>query len=1399
MKSSRRKQSKPIRVSHNDDPMGQLQPPPPEEEYVNGDNMDTSDSEREKENEMQNSNTSMNSKNSESFPPLDLVKKPVSDMGDPSPLNLARDISMSSYLTPYHRLGSEFLKGTSNFISNGDSSNNVLEGENNVDKNGHDTVDGEITDSRKSDEESNGEKPKDRSGIFHPDAYCDLCDKEFCNKYFLKTHKANKHGIYENNTSPFPPSVNPLPPSLVLPQDAYSNLPLKLNLDYPLPSLKSLPGSAKSPPTMVPRDPPMMPRDPMIQREPMVSREPPPSPLRQTPPATQPLSQTPTKRPGSPLLSSITSKPRVSTDLTSNDSKSTSSSVSQDMEDFCEICQKHFCNKYYLKKHKNDVHGIPPPDAPLSGGKRGGRPPNSETKLPASSSESPLIPHSLANMPGLPNMPGVMVLNPFLPPMLIPAGSLMSQPHQLPPRPPHLPVISSSQPLSSSSYPFSSSLPITSSSDMKSLSPGSTSATSPSPSGPFSVEALRNMGIPIPDGVSPSEALRTLGLISPDGQIPSDSFRGMGILNAEAFCDICRKEFCNKYFLKIHKANKHGIFMDEPILPLSLSSAMPPKPSDLTANTSEKEDPSKEKDQSKDTRDMKPETSPKAATTPVSQPQDSYMTYCNLCSQEFASKYAYRIHRIQAHGMINESFNEAELAEEAFRLHNGELPKHISAKIAEEIAMMERNSEAGFSTMFGSMVAAKLADRVNCDICNKELCNKYFLKAHKLKVHGIDTTVLEKSPKPGTLPSERMFDAKLDFSPSSAASRLDFSNIARTFNLKPEPKDRTSPKPPQSSASSLDLSSSSIEKPSNEALVKLGMDPEAYCEICKKEFCSKYFLRTHKQNIHGIPPKTESSESLRPSMPSFSALSSLPTFSTAPHLALSAPLLPSPLPLLSGHPSPSAGYSQIKPMNLSSSGSSSSGKSRGRGDRTDPSNPNWKWKEPQNSARVTCDLCSKELCNKYFLRTHKLNKHGIPLEDQSPTGSQTMSPSTSDIETSSNSSMPTDLTLKDKHRLSPKLNLENSKLFTNKPDDKFDNPLAFSEALNLKLKTENDRYYQNQYSETCHLCDRRFKSSKWLKQHILKDHAGLTALSPTMEKAFNLGMPGNRFAPLELRTCSVCSIVFPSEMSMQLHMIQEHNAQVTIKTDSHSPTFLNINGDVQGSSSGISKKYALKRHSTFSLKQKMYSCSVCSQKSKWLSKILSHERQVHGIKHDLKKFRCTSCRKVFRNENIYKKHMMTCHGNYTFSDLEPAKKYSCTTCGQRFPSLISCHLHIRRDHIRRRSFHINNQISDRYSCSQCGFATRFRKQLQRHTLRSHRKPQNVSDMDEVYSGKNNNLPLHAEVHDSSRDGDYVMQTFRIQQCNDDGVFVTSVVEMPVLKRLKNTASISFLVTPLEGR
>jgi hypothetical protein len=75
------------------------------------------------------------------------------------------------------------------------------------------------------------DNPEGYSLTKQPDAYCNLCERSFCNKYFLKTHFAKKHGALnlispstESNESPSPP---PPPPSS-------SSLP-NLSIDQPLP------------------------------------------------------------------------------------------------------------------------------------------------------------------------------------------------------------------------------------------------------------------------------------------------------------------------------------------------------------------------------------------------------------------------------------------------------------------------------------------------------------------------------------------------------------------------------------------------------------------------------------------------------------------------------------------------------------------------------------------------------------------------------------------------------------------------------------------------------------------------------------------------------------------------------------------------------------------------------------------------------------------------------------------------------------------------------------------------------------------------------------------------------------------------------------------------------------
>ena len=159
--------------------------------------------------------------------------------------------------------------------------------------------------------------------VFQREAYCEICQREFCNKYFLKTHKANIHGIVDPNDP------------------------------------KAAAVLAK------------------VNQAPKVS-----------------------------MPSSLMSDP-VSMKMTSAGSggqKSGGDGGNQSMEDFCEICQKHFCNKYYLKKHKSDVHNLRPDGS----------------KPPTTSRESMLDNHSLSQV-------ATSTAIPPLPMMVPPALNSLSQ------------------------------------------------------------------------------------------------------------------------------------------------------------------------------------------------------------------------------------------------------------------------------------------------------------------------------------------------------------------------------------------------------------------------------------------------------------------------------------------------------------------------------------------------------------------------------------------------------------------------------------------------------------------------------------------------------------------------------------------------------------------------------------------------------------------------------------------------------------------------------------------------------------------------------------------------------------------------------------------------------------
>ncbi|XP_045608461.2 uncharacterized protein [Procambarus clarkii] len=164
--------------------------------------------------------------------------------------------------------------------------------------------------------------------IFNQQAYCDLCNKEFCNKYFLKTHKANKHGIYSPEFSSSPTGLasghsTPLGPSVSLASPMGPSVPLASPMG-PSFSAGGLVGSPYAGAFIAATMSNFPLRPPLLSTPASVSK---PMPMVKTEPSSS---------------SSNNSKPGGVINL----------------EAYCELCQKEFCNKYFLKRHKSKIHGI---------------------------------------------------------------------------------------------------------------------------------------------------------------------------------------------------------------------------------------------------------------------------------------------------------------------------------------------------------------------------------------------------------------------------------------------------------------------------------------------------------------------------------------------------------------------------------------------------------------------------------------------------------------------------------------------------------------------------------------------------------------------------------------------------------------------------------------------------------------------------------------------------------------------------------------------------------------------------------------------------------------------------------------------------------------------------------
>eukprot|EP00093_Oithona_nana_P015045 15045.XXX_642018_645962_1 [CDS] Oithona nana genome sequencing. len=687
-----------------------------------------------------------------------------------------------------------------------------------------------------------------RIQIFNPEAYCELCNKEFCNKYFLKTHKANKHGIYSEGVP-----LSGSPPTSSSPSNNGAHQGSEEG--RPLPPTSQ---SSQGPPT--PNSQAGSPFSGAFIAANMGALRPPFVPLS---PGASP---SPKGGPPGSLMS-----PR---------------SGDNSIPDFRQTMEER------ERLMQRDASGLLPKE-------------NGELRK---SLESP---QRAPSTPGAPPLSG-----PPVPPPNIPG------------LPAHMQGFN---PLMFGGLPNLEALRKEASDSLK--------------EGGVKRPLIPN--IPNVPNVSAPNSIGGSAGPTPKGPFTPEKLRQMGVINADAFCEICCKEFCNKYFLRVHKLKKHGI----------CSPDLPPEKVQKILNQMAKE---AGKTGNPPPPIVRP---PMSAASPFGSPgspdkmrglpmgpaglqlrppglmslpplepllPQALKDFKNHMPPPNFDNGPFRHHpKEQEIIRINDDVEEGQqhLPDEESSRDKSENDRNGSE--AEEEQGMTRPSEdlqrlqsmimeLNSNKAKGLPGASAEASETICKVCNKDMENKYFLRAHMMNEHGV---LNAEEPLPEG--KEQPEAPRLPPPPVSLLNGLDISN-AQDFAAKflqqmqkgfpvLDGDDRGFL---ERVKSELAAASNNINGPGgppgiggplgspggpNSPHKKVDKDPNrkpaslsrSYCDICKKELCNKYFMKTHMLKMHGI--------------------------------------------------------------NI----------------------------EANNSAGVNCHICKKELCSKYFLKVHMQNSHGL-MEDGSP-------------------------------------------------------------------------------------------------------------------------------------------------------------------------------------------------------------------------------------------------------------------------------------------------------------------------------------------------------------------------------------------------------------------------------
>ncbi|KAG7198641.1 hypothetical protein KM043_005999 [Ampulex compressa] len=729
-----------------------------------------------------------------------------------------------------------------------------------------------------------------------------------------------------------------------------------------------------------------------------------------------------------------------------------------------------------------------------------------------------------------------------------------------------------------------------------------------------------------------------------DSGFNADRLRRLGVINPEAFCEICCKEYCNKYFLRTHKMKRHGIVLQEneksPSNPASAATWHQVQTSPLNLIVTESTAGSESNDRTCEDYECKP------------------------CGLRFQTAGLHQAHSRKMH--------EAEEQRSPKQEFDPEGADQRTDSISEDLQKLQ--------TMILQLNGLEAGRGLSCTVCGKDCESRQALQIHVAAEHGAEdssSSPQRKSPSSANVQSAFCTLCEKDYSSQDALRRhLAEEHQPAIANTVPLPH-----VPPSSANAS--AASTPTSQTTSERKVTSMTPTSSYCEICNKELCNKYFMKTHMQRMHGI--------------------------------------------------------------------------------------------EIENGAQiggVICNICNKELCSKYFLRVHKHNTHGIVDENAPGTAKQ----------------------------------------------ESFDSANTEDSALKPEQLGDLSHRYFTHFTEVCPICSRRFRSIKWLKAHLMGDHGkvGIDKWREMEQQYQSTPRMANRATPsiksAQQQQTSNLKIPNGFEMSQQ----------------AKSAEYSGLGNQVLSNLFGAT---------TEDHQLKNYRCSYCNFTTTVLPFLFLHERShvspQESVEGD-RSLQCPICSQGFHQPELLHQHLLTRHQFPTLLShfqpsalnnlrldaeklIEPKERVDQDAKDERIGNSpqVTANQSV-PDSIRtQRQDDTAVQVTPQgaYKCAQCGYATTNLNRIKKHVRKDHKA---IGDPTEsVIAELSKTLKEVANKHKvpacyampqdaNSNPEKTIMQPFLIEEqdvmlageeSSSEKRFAPALVYLPVKSRIGSPLTASFTLSP----